>query len=109
MFNAQRVKPFYSSPLTTETQYALYLSLQMTSRVFLTAGFRQSSIVGSLIEVGCAWASSASVRDDSVDFPNPILTCLQYVGLLALLSFDWIREKRSVKRVLSLEGIESIN
>lgn len=81
----------------------------MTSRVFSTAGFRQSSIVGSLSEVGCAWASSASVRDDSVDFPNPILTCLQYVGLLASLSFDWIREKRSVKRVLSLEGVESIN
>lgn len=54
----------------------------MTSRVFSAAGFRQSSIVGSLSEVGCAWASSASVRDDSVDFPNPILTCLQMLDFL---------------------------
>lgn len=33
------------------------------------------------------------MRDDSVDFPNPILTCLGYVGLLASLSFVWIRDK----------------
>lgn len=29
----------------------------------------------------CAWAFSTSVRDDSVDFPNPILTCIDCVGL----------------------------
>lgn len=45
------------------------------------------------------------MRDDSVDFPNPILTCLEYVGLLASLSFVWIRDKWPFKSVLSFKGV----
>lgn len=67
----------------------------LTSTVFSAATFRKSSIVGCLTELGRAHASSrstTSVRHDSVDFPNPILTCIQRAGD-PTLPFVWIRDE----------------
>lgn len=102
-FTTNKSSHFYSPPLSSEgdmhSSWACRFGFQSVFRCDPQANFYRwvPGGIGS-----CASSSSSpSVPDDSVDFPNPILTCIERVGLPTSSSFAWIREKWPVKSVLS--------